>query len=215
MNTIDTIHARRSVRQFDGKAIEIDTLKAIVKDAQQAPSWANSQPWKVWIATGDTLAKIKQDHLNFAYQGIRGNADFSTQSRDSWGMFARQNMQQWSQAFFGFEGQGGQHFGELQAHLYNSPAIVYLTLDKNSSAWAIYDLGGFAQTLTLSATARGIDSIAAYEVVKFPNSLRRHLGIPDNLMIAMGIALGYKSDDPLNQFVSDRVDLNEMLVIKE
>lgn len=59
MDLKEAIYNRRSIRFFTDKKIEQETLIDLVKDAQMAPSWANSQPWRVYIATGETLRKIR------------------------------------------------------------------------------------------------------------------------------------------------------------
>lgn len=51
---------RYSVRSFSDKDVDDKILTNIVKQAQQAPSWANAQPWKVCIAKVDTLDRIKR-----------------------------------------------------------------------------------------------------------------------------------------------------------
>ena len=68
--------------------------------------------------------------------------------------------------------------------------------------------------LMLAAKDRGVDSIPAYELVKFPAELRPLLGVPDGDDIVMGIALGYAADDRLNAFASDRLPLDEILTVK-
>ena len=49
--------------------------------------------------------------------------------------------------------------------------------------------------LILAATDLGVDSIPAYELVKYPYILRNNLPILDDEDIIMGIALGYESDE--------------------
>lgn len=73
------------------KQIDQETLIEIVKDAQMTPSWANSQPWRVYIATSETLKQIQKAHLAYVQQGIRGNADFSTMHREDWEIKSRRD----------------------------------------------------------------------------------------------------------------------------
>lgn len=47
--TVNT--GRHSVRDFSPRTIAHDDLRQIVQAAQQAPSWVNSQPWQVYVAT--------------------------------------------------------------------------------------------------------------------------------------------------------------------
>ena len=53
---------RHSVRDFTDQPVSREDLVDIVRTAQQAPSWVNSQPWRVYAATGATLAGIKKRH---------------------------------------------------------------------------------------------------------------------------------------------------------
>ena len=67
--------------------------------------------------------------------------------------------------------------------------------------------------ILLAATAKGIDSIPAYEIAKYPDILRKHLPIPDDEDIIIGIALGYSSDEKINTYKSKRMDVDEVLKI--
>ena len=67
----------------------------------------------------------------------------------------------------------------------------------------------------LAAKDQGIDSIHAYEIVKFPAELRPLLSVPEDEEIIMGIALGYAAEDSINDFSSSRLPLEEVLTIKQ
>ena len=77
------------------------------------------------------------------------------------------------------------------------------------------DLGGFEQTLLLSAANKGVDSITAYSMVKYPDVIRKYLNIPDTYAVAIGIALGYASDSKINTFRSERMTLNQFAKFSE
>ncbi|MDK6747838.1 nitroreductase family protein, partial [Citrobacter sp. UMB8248A] len=63
MNVEEAILTRHAVRLFNpDDKISKGSLEKIVELAQHAPSWVDSQPWKVYIATGNTLAAIKKRH---------------------------------------------------------------------------------------------------------------------------------------------------------
>ena len=103
----------------------------------------------------------------------------------------------------------------MNEKLFDAPALVYLTLGKGHTGWPIYDLGAFGMTLMLATKDRGVDSIPAYEIIKFPAELRPLLSVPDDEEIIMGIALGYASEDNLNGLASTRLPLEGILTIKE
>nr|WP_314890316.1 nitroreductase family protein [Actinomyces oris] len=43
---------RHSVRDFTDQPVSQEDLVDVVRTAQQAPSWVNSQPWRVYAAPG-------------------------------------------------------------------------------------------------------------------------------------------------------------------
>lgn len=71
-----------------------------------------------------------------------------------------------------------------------------------------------AQTLMLSATNRGVDSMVAYENIKYPDEIRENLDIKEEELIIAGIALGYRSEDKINTFTNSRLATEEILTIK-
>ena len=55
----DAIRERRSVRGFLPTPVSREALEEVLQLAQQAPSNCNVQPWRVYIASGDCLAKLR------------------------------------------------------------------------------------------------------------------------------------------------------------
>lgn len=213
MDFQDVLHARHSTRHFDGRSVPLETLKAIVSDAQCAPSWVNAQEWRVWIAVGHKLETIRRAYAERTINGIKGNSDFAPAHREQWSVMAQENMAKFTKSRI--DAGLAQAKEESQTQLFHAPAVVYLTLPKTASQWAILDLGGFEQTLLLSAKARGVDSVPAYNLVKYPDILRKELNIPQTDAIAIGIALGYPANVALNDFRSTRRCLEDILTIVE
>ena len=63
MNFLEVMEKRHSSRDFKNNEISNDTLHKIVENASMSPSWENSQPWNVYIATGETLEKFVKPGL--------------------------------------------------------------------------------------------------------------------------------------------------------
>ncbi|KXT68254.1 Oxygen-insensitive NAD(P)H nitroreductase [Streptococcus gordonii] len=205
-------NARISIRDFQEKPVDKDLLTEIVSDAQQAPSWANSQPWKVYIATGETMKSIQKEHLIKSQEGIKGYADLPVKSIKEWGDLPWSNMEAWLDKVH--EDATMTEFSEANARLWNTPSMAYITIPKTAPVWSIYDSGSFAQTLMLSAASHGVDTMVAYENIKYPDEIRSHLGVSDDEIVVAGIALGYRSQHPINQFENSRVETNRILTIK-
>ncbi|WP_125580186.1 nitroreductase [Levilactobacillus cerevisiae] len=214
----DLITTRHSSRDFDGRPIAPEILRTIVSEAQHAASWANAQPWQVVIATGETLAQIKRQHLTQSRQGVVGNADLTVAHRTEWPDAPRKNMATWSYELGNHlreAGVGQAGYSQTQDHLFNASALVYLVLQAPVNEWEVFDLGAFSQMLMLSATDHGIQSIPAYEVVRYPDTLRETFGLPETSRFMMGIALGYENRQPINDFRSSRVATKQILTLKD
>ena len=83
---------RHSVRDFTDQPVSREDLVDIVRTAQQAPSWVNSQPWRVYAATGATLAGIKKRHAADVAAGRKGHADLPVKPRTEWSATTQENM---------------------------------------------------------------------------------------------------------------------------
>jgi nitroreductase len=60
MTTVETIYARRSIRQYQDKTVEKDKLETLLKAAMAAPSAMNIKPWEFVVVTDSKiLAEIR------------------------------------------------------------------------------------------------------------------------------------------------------------
>ena len=51
---------RHSARKFQKKQIPEDILKQIISTSLLSPSWCNSQPWNIYVASGNTIEEIRK-----------------------------------------------------------------------------------------------------------------------------------------------------------
>ena len=92
---------------------------------------------------------------------------------------------------------------EVNYHFFHAPVVAYICMDRTLTAWSLFDLGLFSQSLMLAARHFGLDSAPAVTLVAHPDLIRKELNIPDELLIIIGIALGYgDAEDPQNKFRS-------------
>ncbi|AKP67230.1 nitroreductase [Companilactobacillus ginsenosidimutans] len=201
---------RNSTRSFSDKQVNLDTLKSIISEAQQAPSWENSQPYHVFLATGDTAAKIRAAHEK--------NVNNKTKSwtevvpPQTWTPAADANILDWQ--YQASNHPESKEFGGLNTTLFNAPAIVYITIKKDASNYVAYDAGAFGYGMLLAAQNHGLGAMPAYGFVRYPEEIHEYFEIPEDEAIFMGIGLGYASEDEINQFRPGRNDLDKILQIK-
>lgn len=133
-------------------------------------------------------------------------------ARNLWSERAQVNMKYWTEDL----GEAQQYMGSSSARLYDAPAVIYLTLPEGYSDWSLYDLGALGNSIVLSATAKGIASMTAYQFVKYPEMLHQELDIPEDEKIIVGIGLGYRDKGAtVNQIRSTRDELEEVLKIRD
>lgn len=207
---------RHSVRNFSDREIDKELLREMVRIAAKTPSWENNQPWNLYIATGDSLKEIKSVWKEKYAEGTKGYADMPVGHRTNYSERSQANMASFMKdCEEKTRDKDLAHFLKENELLFNAPVIAYLTLEKGCTGWAVYDLGAFGMSLMLAAKDLGVDSIPAYEFVKFPDKLREILGIPESEDIIMGIGFGYPADDKLNDYRSGRMPVEKILTIKE
>lgn len=210
------ITLRQSKRWFTDKAVPTELLEELVNQAQQSPSWINSQSVHVTIAKGEKLEAMRKQHAELNHDDNEPSRPFIPfRLIPEWEEPSQSNMKSW----FGdvkeaMGDEGSQKLGEAGDQLYNAQAVVYLTLPKDYSDWTLIDLGLFAETLMLSATDAGLGSIPAYQYVQYPDKLQENLGLPEDRVPILGIGLGYfDSKEGLNKIHSKRMPLKQMLDI--
>ncbi|WP_407410168.1 nitroreductase family protein [Methanobrevibacter sp.] len=203
---------RFSARDYTDEQISEEDLKGIVDIARLTPSWANTQPWNVHIACGETLEKIRETWIEKNNDEIRGNSDLPVGHSEDFGERGLNNIMTNANAITEFIG-GPEDLSRLPHLLFNAPAIAYLTVPKTAPMWSVYDLGTFSMSLMLAATEKGINSVPAYELVKYPDVLRENMDIDDDESIIVGIALGYASENIINKYRSPRLEVEDILKI--
>ena len=104
----------------------------------------------------------------------------------------------------------GKELWGANAELFNAPTVVYITVPKKRTDFCIFDCGAIEMSIMLAAKDKDIDSVPAYEAIKYPDILRKYMKIPDDEDLAIGIALGYEDKDHiLSKIKSKKLTLEE------
>ena len=211
----DLMVERHSSRNFQKKEVPEKVLREIILTAQKAPSWENSQPWKIYVASGEVLEAIRKEWIEKNNKKIKGYADMSPEHRTNFSKQGQKNMEDFLKDAGKFTNDPDlKKLWYANTVLFNSPNIVYLTLNKGHMKYSIYDLGGFGMSLMLAAKDHGVDSIVAYELIKYPDIIRKYAKVPDDEDIIIGIALGYEDDAQLNKYRSSILPLDQVCFFK-
>jgi nitroreductase len=219
MNVIDALYTRTSIRAFKPDPIGRETIHKIMEAATRSPSWANTQPWEIYVAAGDALERLRQGFQVRLRENMPRNLDFPApqkwpdtfQKRMTALMAERSKIPEVIPP-----GQDPrQAMMERNYRFFGAPVVVYLCMDRGLTPWSMFDIGSLSQSIMLAAQEYGVDSIPAVMLVAYPDLIRAELDIPPDLLVLFGIALGYRdAQQPVNQFRTPRRPLHEVVHIK-
>jgi nitroreductase len=198
-----TIRERRSVRGFLPRPVPREILEEVLGLAQQAPSNCNVQPWRVYIASGDSLETLRTALVETVTTGA--SPVMATPIDEFLGGY-RDKQIACAVELYGKMGIArDDRVGRLNASLRNfqffdAPHVAYICMAQSFGIGVALDVGMYVQTLMLAMQSRGISSCAQAALRSFPELVAEHLGIPDDEQILCGLSFGYEDPAvPANQ----------------
>ncbi|MBP3221076.1 MAG: nitroreductase [Neisseriaceae bacterium] len=226
-NEIDQIiRSRRSIRAFTSQAVDNELLKNILETASYAPSGTNTQPWKVYVVTGETKDKICNAVIEVV-ENTRQNPELAEQYQETFRYYPtewvspfidRRRQNGW--ALYGLLGiQKGDKDKMHAQHLRNyrffdAPVGLFFTLNKVLGDGAKLDTAMFMQNIMLSAKSHGLDTCAQAAWNKYHRIVLPLLGAEDEILIS-AMALGYADkDNVVNTLTPPRAGIDEFTVWK-
>ena len=207
-NFRELMKERHSCRKFQSKKIPEEVLKDIISISLMSPSWCNSQPWTIYVATGNTLEEIRKEWISKNKEKVKGYADINPGHRTDFSERSQATMAKFFK--IGDNLTNKNELEESNADFFNAQAMVYLTLNKGHQPYSVLDLGGIEMAIMLAAKDHGVDSIPAYTTIMYPDVLRKYMKISDKEDIVIGVALGYEEKSPLNDLRSEKLTIEEV-----
>ena len=207
---------RRAVRAFLPTPVERSTIEQILARASRAPSGTNTQPWQVWVVAGATQQRLSRRILA-AFE-----ADDPT-SVEEYPYYPKE----WIEPYIGrrrkigFDLYGllGIPKGDAAAMkaqfarnytFFGAPVGLFITIERCMEVGSWYDLGTFLQSILLAARGFGLHSCPQQAFCRFNRIIREELAIPENRIIACGVAIGHEDPDAIeNRMRTDRAPVSE------
>ena len=203
----------RVTRKFTSRKVNEKLLAKIIKKAQLSPSLLNSQPWKVYMITGDALDALKKEVKAQIDNNVEPHEDFVKMLSLNWDSYPSQNMAAVGASQPYFFNNKMELFSEANDNMFNAQDIAFLTIPRTSPAWSVYDLGIFSQSIMLLALDEGLSIMPAHSMVSYPELVRKYGKIPEDELVGMAIGLGYQDNaaevnDP--KFYPDRLPFEKI-----
>lgn len=223
------IRTRRSVRDFLPTPIPAALLQAVLEDANGSPSWSNTQPYRVAIASGAVRDRIAAElcarfDLGMAAQngGLLGklrllvtrrglpDGDFST--RFPYPDDLQPQRRATGAGLYQVLGIGRKDHAARDRQMrrnfefFGAPTAIFLFAHRGLREFSVLDTGIYLNTLMLSAHARGLATCAQGALATWAGPIRAEFDIPAPYRLICGVAIGYASDAAVNRFNPGRCD---------
>ncbi|TAL30865.1 MAG: nitroreductase [Phenylobacterium sp.] len=207
MNVSDAIEHRISVRAFLDRPVAKDVVADIIAKAARAPSGGNLQPWRVHALAGEPLAAFKAE---VAANPGGEPMEYNVYPPDLWEPFRTRRFANGEQLYASVSVPREDKAARLRwfarnAEFFGAPVGLFFCLDRKLGPPQWADLGMYMQNVMLLAVEAGLDTCAQEFWARYPLSVARAVGLPDDHMVFSGMALGYRDPQhPINGWRSVR-----------
>ena len=220
MMTFDDALAQRfSCRAYRPDPVPEATIEAIVRSAQQVPSWCNAQPWQLIVTRGAGTDRFR-DALYAAAMTTPPAPDMPWPDGypDIYGERRRACGFQLYDAVGIEKGDrvaSGRQMME-NYRLFGAPHVAIVTSARVLGPYGAMDTGGFVTAFCLAAATHGVASIAQAAIAAQSPFVRTYFDIPEDRMILCAISFGFAdSDHPANSFRTDRAEPADVIDWKD
>ncbi|MBU9579417.1 nitroreductase [Ralstonia mannitolilytica] len=211
------ITSRRSVRAFLPTPVAREDIEAILDVARRAPSGSNTQPWKVYVLTGESKARLSESVLA-AYD----HPEVDTLHREEYPYYPRTWVDPYQSRrrkvgwdLYGLLGIGRADKERMHAQharnfrFFDAPVGIIFTIDRVMEQGSWLDYGMFLEAVMVAARARGIDTCPQAAFTQFHRIIREQLGLPDEEMVVCGMSMGYANPTAIeNTLVTERAPVS-------
>jgi nitroreductase len=199
-NQVDAaLVTRRAIRAFMPTPVPRADIEAILEAASRAPSGTNTQPWRVYVVTGDSLARLSEA-LVAAYDHPQRDALYQQEYPyypDRWvsPYIDRRRKIGWDlYGLLGIEKGDKTRMHEQHARNYRffgAPVGLFFTIDRALELGSWLDYGMFLQAIMTAARGRGLDTCPQVAFTQFHRVIAQHLDFSADEQLVCGMSLGF------------------------
>ena len=210
------ITSRRSIRAFLDRPVEQEDIEKILEVAARAPSGTNTQPWKVYVLTGQARSALsdailavhldpelsRQHTEEYAYYPREWVSPFIDRRRKvGWDLYSLLGLTRDNKA-----GMAAQHARNFR--FFDAPVGLIFTIDRVMEQGSWLDYGMFLQNIMVAARGRGLDTCPQAAFTQYHRIIAEQLRLPANETVVCGMALGWADPEKIeNSLVTEREPL--------
>jgi nitroreductase len=227
--------SRRSTRDFLPTPVPAEIINQILTDALTAPSWSNTRPFKIAIATGEVKDRISGEFLSrwqvlsqIMRKGLRNKLrliysryGLPTTNRSIVKPYVAELKPRAERVGRELYQSLGVQRGDRAARdlqwgknysFFGAPVELFIYIHKSLHIYAASDAGLMMENLMLSAHGYGLGTCAQGAVNIWDDVVREEFEVSKDYRLLCGIAIGYPSDAKVNSFQANRIDVSELLL---
>ena len=229
------IASRRSTRDFLSTPVPQEIIDQILTDALTAPSWSNTRPFKIAIATDEVrdrisnefqsrwavLSKMMSKGWRNKFRLLRSRYGLPTSNRSIIKPYVAELKPRAERVGRELYQSLGVQRGDTAARnaqwgknysFFGAPVELFIYIHKSLHIYAASDAGLMMENLMLSAHAHGLGTCAQGAVNIWDDVVRKEFEVPKDYRLLCGLAIGYPSDAPVNSFKASRIGISELLL---
>lgn len=196
MNVTDAVAARVSIRAFKPDPVPAALVREILEAASRAPSGGNLQPWRVYALAGEPLEALKRD---VAANPMGEPPEYDVYPPNLWDPLRTRRFQCGEDLYATIGIPREDKPARLRqlaknGELFGAPVGLFFCVDRRCGPPQWADVGMFMQTLMLLAVEKGLATCAQEYWARYPQSVAKAVGLPEDHMLFSGMALGYADD---------------------
>ena len=215
MDVVEALRKRNSTRAFRPDPVPDDVLRAILDAAREAPSWSNTQPYLIAMASGPKCAALRHDMLDaFDTKVPDGDypllVEYPTPLRErrhatGFGLYDKLGIAREDKPARAMQFRKNFAF-------FDAPAVLFLFAHDALGVYSVLDAGIYLGAILLAATNVGVQTCSQAALASFPDVVRKHFDVPERYKLLCGVALGYAADDVVNSFRPARLSVEQMTI---
>lgn len=205
-NEVDVaLITRRSIRAFLSTPVPRAEIEAILEAASRAPSGTNTQPWKVYVVTGESLARLsrsllaayddpqrdslyREEYPYYPHQWVSPYID--RRRKIGWDLYGLLGIAKGDKARM--HQQHAQNY-----RFFGAPVGLFFTIDRVLERGSWLDYGMFLQAIMTAARGRGFDTCPQAAFTPFHRLIAEHLDLPADEQLVCGMSLGFADESAL------------------
>lgn len=201
MDVYEAVTSRRAVRGFTDEPVPIEVLQRVVQAAAWAPSGSNVQPWRIYVVTGEPLARLRKVAVERVAAGETWDErEFTMYPADMKAPYGERRAAFGAERYRALGVERGDWEARMRAAIANwdcfgAPAALFCYVDRDLGRPQWSDLGMYLQTVMLLLRAEGLHSCPQMAWSQVRTTVADVVDPPDELMLFCGMSIGYEDPD--------------------